>query len=422
MRALMAGCCAFLGVLRGRSGAVLPLWLAGVLVSAAAGRVNGQGLENVQFRIGTAKLAWDEQLAQVGFSLSDLPSGAGIRGFGFVVFWNSNVLSFRSASVPVAGPHDIYLLDQYSVGELTYLRLEVFFGTPLARGSDAVLLTFCSAEEEFCPVRYAEYRGDVRDFIPISLQPGIDTWISVEGYAPLNPVSRLVDGGVAIYRRDCIEFGEGIAAQGETVDVPVLLTNILPLQTIAVGVDYDEDMLELLAVRVANESDPSVTALSYRRIGATLWIHARLDPRFTMLPRAGIPVAVMRFFVKPAAPAGVRTPIRMTQGWYDGDRALATVETGGVDVLESTAHFMRGDVNRDGRINTSDAVSILSYLFNSGHGLPCPDAADVDDDGTINLADATRLLGYVFTGAPLPKPPFPGMGLDPTYDTLPPCQ
>ena len=58
--------------------------------------------------------------------------------------------------------------------------------------------------------------------------------------------------------------------------------------------------------------------------------------------------------------------------------------------------------------------------------MPCLDAADVDDSGRVDLTDAIGLLQFLFLGGAGPRSPFPGCGADPSEDglgcaTLPPC-
>lgn len=84
------------------------------------------------------------------------------------------------------------------------------------------------------------------------------------------------------------------------------------------------------------------------------------------------------------------------------------------------AWFERGDVDRSGNLNITDAVVILQFLF----ALPapggfCADAADVDDDGRIAVTDAIRLLQHLYMGGPPPEEPRQGNpGPDPTPDDL----
>lgn len=79
--------------------------------------------------------------------------------------------------------------------------------------------------------------------------------------------------------------------------------------------------------------------------------------------------------------------------------------------------FIRGDINQNGRINISDSIAILDYLYR-GKPLRCLDAADVDDDGEIKINDAISHLRYLFSQGPPPAYPFPEEDYDLTRDRL----
>jgi hypothetical protein len=85
-------------------------------------------------------------------------------------------------------------------------------------------------------------------------------------------------------------------------------------------------------------------------------------------------------------------------------------------VIES---FVRGDANLDGRVDLSDAIYGLLYLFTGTPVPPCLDAADSDDSGHITIGDAVYLLTYLYSGGPPPPAPFPAAGEDGTSDGLP---
>ncbi len=83
--------------------------------------------------------------------------------------------------------------------------------------------------------------------------------------------------------------------------------------------------------------------------------------------------------------------------------------------------FERGEVNEDGTIDVSDAISTLGFLFLGRVELSCPDAIDANDDGMLDIADPITTLTHLFLdGEPLASPSG-GCGLDPTPDGLPPC-
>jgi CxxC motif-containing protein (DUF1111 family) len=87
------------------------------------------------------------------------------------------------------------------------------------------------------------------------------------------------------------------------------------------------------------------------------------------------------------------------------------------------AEFRRGDANVDGRMDVSDAVTTLVFLFVESLALPCADAVDTDDNGSIEVTDAIALLGYLFRGQSQPPPPGAGhlCGEDPTDDDALTC-
>lgn len=61
-----------------------------------------------------------------------------------------------------------------------------------------------------------------------------------------------------------------------------------------------------------------------------------------------------------------------------------------------------GDANHDGRINSGDAVFIISYIFRNGPPPPCIAEADANGDGRINSGDAVYIISYIFRGGPPP--------------------
>jgi hypothetical protein len=79
--------------------------------------------------------------------------------------------------------------------------------------------------------------------------------------------------------------------------------------------------------------------------------------------------------------------------------------------------FVRADVDGSAGVTITDVVTVLDYLFRRG-SLSCLDAADVNDDGKVNTSDAVFLLLYLFAGHAPPPPPFGTPGVDPTPDAL----
>lgn len=80
--------------------------------------------------------------------------------------------------------------------------------------------------------------------------------------------------------------------------------------------------------------------------------------------------------------------------------------------------FVRSNVNGDGRVDLSDAVSVLIYLFQGGVAPGCLQSVDINDDNKADISDSVYLLNYLFNGGLAPPDPFSGdntgCSLDPT--------
>ncbi len=90
--------------------------------------------------------------------------------------------------------------------------------------------------------------------------------------------------------------------------------------------------------------------------------------------------------------------------------------------------FLRGEVNLDGEVDLSDAISVLIHLFVAAPArVPCMKSEDADDSGDVGIGDAISILMFLFLMDAAPPLPFPRCGSDPTPDGLacewfPPCR
>ena len=64
--------------------------------------------------------------------------------------------------------------------------------------------------------------------------------------------------------------------------------------------------------------------------------------------------------------------------------------------------FSRGDVNKDGNVNSGDVVYLINYLFVGGPEPQPWKSGDVNCDGSISSADIVYLINYLFIGGPPP--------------------
>ncbi|MGH9362508.1 MAG: hypothetical protein ACRD2T_11380, partial [Thermoanaerobaculia bacterium] len=87
-------------------------------------------------------------------------------------------------------------------------------------------------------------------------------------------------------------------------------------------------------------------------------------------------------------------------------------------VFGPSADFIRGDANRDGRVDITDAVAVVRKLFLGDPSVLCEDGADADDDGVLSITDTIYLVTHLFLGGLAPPPPYPEAGRDRTADGL----
>jgi hypothetical protein len=90
----------------------------------------------------------------------------------------------------------------------------------------------------------------------------------------------------------------------------------------------------------------------------------------------------------------------------------------GAGLAFSQSNFRRGDVNGDGAVDLTDAITTLEVLFLAEGSISCEDAADANDDGNLDISDAVRTLIFLFAGGPPLPEPGASCGDDPTEDDL----
>ena len=75
----------------------------------------------------------------------------------------------------------------------------------------------------------------------------------------------------------------------------------------------------------------------------------------------------------------------------------------GTGALPAEIVRRNGDSNNDGKVNVSDAVYIINFVFSSG-AEPIPElfAGDANCDDRVNVSDAVYIINYVFSGGSEP--------------------
>jgi hypothetical protein len=62
--------------------------------------------------------------------------------------------------------------------------------------------------------------------------------------------------------------------------------------------------------------------------------------------------------------------------------------------------LLRGDITRDGRVDVSDPVALLGFLFLGDPPPECEPLADANDDGRLDVSDPVYILSFLFLGGP----------------------
>jgi hypothetical protein len=80
--------------------------------------------------------------------------------------------------------------------------------------------------------------------------------------------------------------------------------------------------------------------------------------------------------------------------------------------------FLRGDCSPDSKVDLSDPILALGYLFLGEAVPPCLLACDSNDDDVVDIADAIYTLQHLFLGGAVIPPPYPDCGKETTYGPL----
>ncbi len=84
-------------------------------------------------------------------------------------------------------------------------------------------------------------------------------------------------------------------------------------------------------------------------------------------------------------------------------------------VVSDGPDFIRGDSDSSGTVNLTDVIFTATWIYADGAEPDCQDACDANDDGRIDISDPIYTLFYLFTASAAPPAPFPSPGPDPTF-------
>ena len=253
---------------------------------------------------------------------------------------------------------------------------------------------------------------------------------------------------------DVVEIGTVSATPGELIEIPVYVTNSVPVEAFQVLMRFDPDTVRPVAEvgidvpamgfeNTVYEDRAEESAVLYSMITrmtgqggddvlSASFIPSLIHEGFETPPGERQPVFTIRVVVSDDAEPGTTVelvPLAEPFGPYDlrtelthaGESRFVTtlprVLPGRVEIVGDVI-ILRGDSNDDENVDIADGIYTLDYLFRRGNAPRCLDAADVDDDGVVNVSDAVNLFGTLFLGTDRIAPPYPHRGRDPTPDSL----
>ncbi|MBQ6849319.1 MAG: hypothetical protein IJN76_04600 [Clostridia bacterium] len=201
----------------------------------------------------------------------------------------------------------------------------------------------------------------------------------------------------------CCQFlvGSAEAKAGDTIVVPVSITNNPGIVSMKMTISYDESVLELLDAAagdfvVEEQENVTVASPSFGPIGGGIftinWIDALATENNT---QTGV-VANLTFKIKEDATGS--TPIYITFNENDiFDKDYNNIPFNGTEgvitIIEEPA-YIPGDVDGNGTVNVRDLGRLQQYL--NGFDVTIDErAANVTGDSSINVRDYGLLQQYL---------------------------
>jgi hypothetical protein len=207
------------------------------------------------------------------------------------------------------------------------------------------------------------------------------------------------------------------------VALPVLVAAPRPLGALTLILEYDSRVLtpfdpgsgDPAPLAAAAADARSALLLEPGRMVIAIWADEPRESLIADAPGTFQRVATVSFHL--ARFEAVRPFRWLAEGELGGVRHRATlVDEAFADhhpePLSRDHEFVRGNANADQRVDLSDSVFTLGYLFLGSNEPICLDAADANNDSALNITDAIFALSFLFLGGPPIPPPYPECGID----------
>lgn len=211
---------------------------------------------------------------------------------------------------------------------------------------------------------------------------------------------------------DTVKTIELTSSPGDTVLLPISMTNFIPVTKMTIPVTFT-GIMALTVLDVSTEGTRAETSTS------TIVNYDSFNKRYTFIletpfgepvnPDTGI-VAYMKIIVPSGPPDSLSVSVSPYSS-YDVlneyyDNVYTPVTSGSYLIRSGCCENIRGNIDGDAldQVDISDLVYYVDYSFGSPQGPApsCYEEADVDNNGSLDIADIVYLVSYMFSGGPVP--------------------
>lgn len=208
-----------------------------------------------------------------------------------------------------------------------------------------------------------------------------------------DPVKRMVSVGISgeRYITNAVHPLAGNAFIGRRAEVRIALENTFDIKAMQFDVVYPREVFtpysaDSTAAKTVRMGDMTITT---RTVGDTVKVRAYSLSGGAIA--AGSGEAMSLFFHTAAGIAEGSATFRVTNIRLSRTQA-EEVHSDIVAPTVAVEYYVLGDVNKDGRVDISDASGIVSYTLKEAQPLFRVNVADYNGDGQIDIADAAMVV------------------------------
>ena len=194
-----------------------------------------------------------------------------------------------------------------------------------------------------------------------------------------------------------ISAEEAACKVGNTVRIPINLTNNPGLASLKLELSYDTDVFEFVSAengKVFPSSSFRVPSTDETDAKVLLWNNSTIKENITDNGR----IAFVTFRIKDGVQTGKYTVSLLCNA--ENKDAINTngqtvpIQTSAISIIAND--FEYGDLDDNGRVDASDVLQLERYLAKwSAYSGINANAADVDGDGIVSLRDVTILERHI---------------------------